>query len=87
MAEFTAEIAGAAGKPVAYVDMGEAEFAGALEGAGLPGPIAAMLADSDASAAKGALQDDSRTLQRLIGRPTTPWADTVRAAVKDLTSA
>ena len=23
----------------------------------------------------------------LIGRPTTPWADTVRAAVKDLTSA
>lgn len=87
MAEFAAEIAGAAGKPVAYVDMGEAEFAGALEGAGLPGPIAAMLADSDASAAKGALQDDSHTLQRLIGRPTTPWIETVRTAVKDLTSA
>ena len=84
MAEFAAEIASAAGKPVAYVDMSETEFAGALEGAGLPGPIAAMLADSDAQAAKGALQDDSHTLQSLIGRPTTPWAETVRAAVKEL---
>ncbi|MGB0748535.1 MAG: SDR family oxidoreductase [Magnetospiraceae bacterium] len=86
MDEFAAEIASAAGKPVTYADMGEAEFAAALEGAGLPGPIAAMLADSDASAAKGALEDDSHTLQRLIGRPTTPWTKTVRAAVADLTS-
>jgi NAD(P)H dehydrogenase (quinone) len=84
MAEFAAEIASAAGKPVAYVDMSETEFAGALEGAGLPGPIAAMLADSDSQAAKGALQDDSHTLQSLIGRPTTPWTETVRAAVKEL---
>lgn len=86
MAEFAAEITNASGKPVAYVDMSEAEFAGALEGAGLPGPIAEMLADSDACAAKGALEDDSRTLQRLIGRPTTPYADTVRAALADLTT-
>ena len=84
MAEFAAEIASAAGKPVAYVDMSETEFAEALEGAGLPGPIAAMLADSDAQAAKGALQDDSHTLKRLIGRPTTPWAETVRASVKEM---
>lgn len=86
MAEFATEISSAAGKPVAYVDMGEAEFAAALEAAGLPGPIAAMLADSDASAAKGALKDDSHTLQHLIGRPTTPWTETVREAVQDLTS-
>lgn len=87
MAEFAAEIASAAGKPVAYVDMSEADFAAALESVGLPGQIAAMLADSDSQAAKGALQDDSHTLQRLIGRPTTPWAETVRAAVKDLQGA
>jgi NAD(P)H dehydrogenase (quinone) len=83
MTEFAAEIANAAGKPVAYVDMSEADFAAALESAGLPGPVAALLADSDAGAAKGALLDDSHTLQRLIGRPTTPWAETVRAAVKE----
>jgi len=40
-----------------------------------------MLADSDANAAKGALYDDSHTLSRLIGRATTPWQDTVSAAV------
>ncbi|VVS96109.1 SDR family oxidoreductase [Hoeflea sp. EC-HK425] len=84
MAEFVEVISSAAGKPVAYVDMSEAEFAGALESAGLPAPIAALLADSDANAAKGALKDESHTLQKLIGRPTTPWAETVRAAVKAL---
>ena len=84
MAEFAAEVASAAGKPVAYVDMSEADYAAALESAGLPGPFAALLADSDASAAKGALQDDSHTLQSLIGHPTTPWAETVRAAVIEL---
>lgn len=87
MAEFAAEIASAAGKPVAYVDMSEAEFAGALEAAGLPAPVAALLADSDAKAANGALEDHSHTLRHLIGRPTTPWTETLRAAVTDLKTA
>jgi len=87
MAEFVAEIAAAAGKPVAYVNMSEADFAAALEGAGLPGPLAALLADSDARAAAGALEGDGKALQRLIGRPTTPWRDTLRAALKDLAGA
>lgn len=87
MAEFAAEIASVAGKPVAYVDMSEADFAAALESAGLPGPVATLLADSDASAAKGALQDDNHTLQRLIGRPTMPWTETVRATVEALKTA
>ena len=67
--------------------MSEADFAGALEGAGLPEPVAALLADSDANAAKGALQDDSHSLQGLIGRRTTPWVETVRAAIKELKTA
>ncbi|QKV18640.1 SDR family oxidoreductase [Oricola thermophila] len=82
MAEFAAEIARAAGKPVAYRDMSQAEHAAALEAAGLPGPFAAILADSDAGTAKGALEDDSRTLSALIGRPTTPWRETVAEAVR-----
>lgn len=87
MAEFAEAIASASGKPVAYVDMSQADFAAALESAGLPAPVADLLADSDAGAAKGALENDSHTLQRLIGRPTTPWTETVRAAVKELTTA
>ena len=81
MAEFAAEIARASGTPVAYADMSEADYAAALEGAGLPKAFAELLADSDAGTAKGALEDNSRTLSRLIGRPTTPWTETVAWAV------
>lgn len=80
-ADLAAAVAKASGKPVAYVNMPQADYAKALEGFGLPAGFAAVLADSDAQAGKGALYDDSRTLSRLIGRPTTPVADTVSAAL------
>lgn len=80
-AEFAAAIAQASGKPVAYVDMAEPDYAKALQGFGLPEGFAKVLADSDAKAAKGALFDDTRTLSRLIGRPTTPIAETIAAAL------
>ena len=38
--------------------------------------------DADAVAAQDTLFDDSRTLSRLIGRPTTPFAETVGAALQ-----
>ncbi len=62
--------------------MTEADFKNALTGFGLPEPLAAMLADSDIGASKGALFDDSRQLSSLIGRPTTPMSATVAAAIK-----
>ena len=80
-AELAAEVAKQAGKPVAYVNLPEGDYAKALEGFGLPAGFAAILADSDAQTAKGALFDDSKTLSRLIGRPTTPFAATVAAAL------
>jgi NAD(P)H dehydrogenase (quinone) len=61
--------------------MPEGDYAKALQGFGLPEGFANVLADSDAQAGKGALHDDSRTLSRLIGRPTTPMAETVAAAL------
>lgn len=81
-AELAAALAEASGKPVAYQDLPQAEYAQALEGAGLPGPFAAILADSDARVADGALFDDSKTLSGLIGRPTTPWRETIVAGVR-----
>lgn len=80
-ADLAAEVAQAAGRPVAYVSLSQGDYATALQGFGLPAGFAAVLADSDARAAEGALQDDSRTLSRLIGRPTTPMARTVVAAL------
>lgn len=82
LAELAAETARQSGKPVAYADMPEAEYAAALRSFGLPDALAAILADSSAKAANGALFDDSRTLSRLIGRPTTPVRDTIAAALK-----
>lgn len=81
LAQFTAEIAKASGKEVNYLNLPQADFAGALKNAGLPEALAEMLADSDAGAAKGALYDDSRTLSKLIGRATTPWQEVVKAFV------
>ena len=36
-----------------------------------------MLADSDVGASKGGLFDESETLSKLIGRPTTTLAESV----------
>lgn len=81
LADLAAEVARQSGKPVAFVNLPQAEYAKSLEGFGLPAGFAAVLADSDARAGEGALFDDSHTLSRLIGRPTTPFAETVRSAL------
>lgn len=57
--------------------MSEADFAAVLKGVGLPAGLAEMLADSDIGASKGGLFDDSHTLSKLIGRPTTSLAESV----------
>lgn len=80
-AELAAEVAKASGKPVAYVNLSETDYAKALEGFGLPPVLAGALADSETWATKGMLYDESHTLSRLIGRPTTPVAETIAAAV------
>jgi NAD(P)H dehydrogenase (quinone) len=81
LADFAAELARQSGKPVVYKDLPEADYAAVLVQAGLPQGFADLLADSDAGASRGGLFDDSRTLSRLIGRPTTPLADAVKAAL------
>jgi NAD(P)H dehydrogenase (quinone) len=82
LAEFAAELSRQTGRAIPYTDLTEAEYRAVLEKAGLPAAFTVLLADSDAQAAKGALFDDGRTLSRLIGRPTTPLAETIRAALK-----
>lgn len=52
-----------------------------LVGAGLPEGFAAILVDVDEAIERGLLATTSGDLARLIGRPTTPLAETVAAAV------
>ena len=82
MAELAAEVARAAGKPVVYRDVPPAEYRAVLTGAGLPGGYADLLVDSDLGIAKGELDDRSGELSHLIGRPTTPLAAAVAAALR-----
>jgi len=86
MAEFAAEVSRQTGKTVPYAPMPQAAYADLLKSFGLPEGFARILADSDARAGEGALFDDSRTLSRLIGRPTTSLKDAVAAALAPIPS-
>ncbi|MDM3453219.1 SDR family oxidoreductase [Citrobacter sp. Cb028] len=81
LCQLAAELAKQSGKKVVYQNLSEADFAAALKSVGLPAGLADMLADSDVGASKGGLFDDSHTLSKLIGRPTTSLADSVKGIV------
>jgi NAD(P)H dehydrogenase (quinone) len=81
LADVAAEISRHSGREIPYRDLPEAEYAAALEGFGLPAPVARMIAGWDTGTAQGALYDDSHQLSKLIGRPTTPLSETVREAL------
>jgi NAD(P)H dehydrogenase (quinone) len=84
MADLAAELSRLTGRTIPYNDLPPEVYAGILTGFGLPEGFARVLADADVQAARGALQDDSRTLSRLIGRPTTPYEQTLAEAVAAL---
>ncbi|MGE4554496.1 MAG: SDR family oxidoreductase [Desulfovibrionaceae bacterium] len=81
LAELAAEAARQAGRPLSYQDLTQEQYRAVLMDAGLPEGLAAMLADSDHGASLGGLFDDGRQLSALIGRPTTPLAESIRAAL------
>ncbi len=82
LAELAAEVSRQTGRQIGYTNLPQAEYRAMLVTVGLPVPIADMLADSDAGAARGGLFDDSRQLSALIGRPTTPLSALVEKALK-----
>lgn len=77
LTQLAAELTKQSGKSVTYQNLSEADFAAALKSVGLPDGLADMLADSDVGASKGGLFDNSKTLSKLIGRPTTTLAESV----------
>ncbi len=81
LAELAAEVTRQTGKPVAYKDLPQAEYAKALAGFGLPEELAGAIADADAGASRGELDTQSHELSVLIGRPTTPLKQVVAAAL------
>ncbi|MDX3587002.1 SDR family oxidoreductase [Streptomyces europaeiscabiei] len=81
-AEYAAELSGQTGKEIANNAVSVDVLTGILAGVGLPEPLPAILAGVDASIEKGELVVSSGDLSRLIGRPTTPIADSIAVALK-----
>ncbi|MEU6278121.1 SDR family oxidoreductase [Streptomyces populi] len=81
-AEYAAELSRQTGKEIAYNAVSPETFASILTGAGLPEAFAGILAGVDVSIEKGELAVTTGDLSRLTGRPTTPIAESVAAALK-----
>lgn len=84
MGQLASEISDAAGREVTYKDLPASDYQQMLEGVGVPGAFAEILADSDLGIARGDLLVTSGDLQKLIGRPTTPLSEAVRSATSSL---
>jgi NAD(P)H dehydrogenase (quinone) len=81
LADLAAELSRQSGKQVPFHNLPQQEYREMLIGVGLPAPVADLIADSDAAAANGALDDSGHALSKLIGRPTITLADAVKAAL------
>lgn len=85
LAELAAEVSRQTGRAIPYVDMDEATYRDTLASFGLPDAMAAAIANADARARdSAALTDEGGALERLIGRPATPLAVSVAAALAAL---
>ncbi|MFE2373999.1 SDR family oxidoreductase [Streptomyces sp. NPDC059398] len=81
LSEYAAEVAKATGKEITYRNVPAAAHQEVLVGAGLPEAFAAILVDVDEAIERGRLAATSGDLARLTGRPTTPIADSIAAAL------
>ena len=80
--EYAAEISRQSGTPIAYQDVPAATHKEILLGAGLSEPWADTLVTVDDAIARGLLARRTGDLARLIGRRTTPIADSIAAGLR-----
>ncbi|MEU3308287.1 SDR family oxidoreductase [Nocardiopsis sp. NPDC055551] len=77
--DLAAAIGEVLGREVAYNDLNEEQHRKVLTGAGLDEATAEFVVGLDTSAREGELYGEPGHLSKLIGRPTTPIVDTLRA--------
>ncbi|QIP85210.1 SDR family oxidoreductase [Streptomyces sp. Tu 2975] len=81
LAEYAAELSRQTGRPITYNEVPAETHLSILTGAGVPEPFARILVDVDDAIARGRLARTTGDLARLAGRPTTPLAVTISAAL------
>jgi NAD(P)H dehydrogenase (quinone) len=81
MTDLAAIVSATIGREIGYTDLPPAEYRAALTAAGVPDTFAELLADADINIANGWLDAPSAPLEQLIGRPPTPLAAAIQAAL------
>ncbi|MGG7573093.1 SDR family oxidoreductase [Streptomyces sirii] len=84
MAEYAAEVSRQTGRRIPYRDLPQERYVALMIEAGVPALGAQLVADADAGIARGELAATPGDLSRLIGRPTTPIAESIADALKRL---
>jgi NAD(P)H dehydrogenase (quinone) len=79
--ELAAAISEVIGEPVTYEPVDGATLVEILQSVGLDDGTAGFVAALDANIAAGLLAEVTHDLSRLIGRPTTPLVEGLRAAL------
>jgi NAD(P)H dehydrogenase (quinone) len=69
------------GKPVKALNLPKPEFEAAIVAIGMPAFVAGLIAKSDHGASEGGLLDESRTMERVIGRPTAHMEYALKVAL------
>jgi NAD(P)H dehydrogenase (quinone) len=80
--DVAAELSRQSGKTIPYKNLPQADYAHALASFGLPQALAEALASWDVLIANDILIENNKALSKLIGRPTTPLAAAVEAALR-----
>lgn len=84
MTELAQVVSAATGRTVTYTDLPVEQYRQVLVAAGLPEPVAAVLADGDRGVAAGELLVEGDDLARLLGRAPMSLPEAVAAAVAAL---
>ncbi|MFJ2648632.1 SDR family oxidoreductase [Streptomyces sp. NPDC087420] len=80
-AEYAAELSRQTGRTITYENVPAGTYREILTGAGLPEQYASIFVDVAEATGRGALAGRTGELAGLIGRPTTPLADSVAEAL------
>jgi NAD(P)H dehydrogenase (quinone) len=81
LTDYAAELSKQSGQNVAYNNLSPEDLTQVLTAAGIPAPFVPVLVGVDDAIKRGLLAGRGSDLSRLIGRPTTPIADTIAAAL------
>jgi NAD(P)H dehydrogenase (quinone) len=81
LAEYAEEVAAQTGRDITYTDLPGERYREIMVDAGVPAHYADALVDADVAISRGELAATTGDLSRLIGRATTPIADSIKAAL------